>query len=222
MVDTKFQTSFIPKQPVGEETRTEQSGGGVLFLISFLIFVASIAAGAGVFLWNKSVQSSIAQGRTELEKHNSVFDANSIKEFTRLDNRIDVASTLLKEHVRPSEIFPRLAANTLETVRFNNFNYVNAGGGKIMINMSGEALDYESMALQAQQFTKPGLQNSFRSPIFSNFSKNEDIVVFTFASGIDPYVIDYYQSRIAEQKRAGQAQPATTPTTPTTPTNPLR
>lgn len=212
MVDTKFQTSFIPKQPVGEETPQEGSGGGILFLISFLILVASIAAGAGVFIWNKTVQANIEGGRTELEKHNAVFDANSIKEFTRLDTRIDVASMLLKQHVRPSQIFPRLAANTLETVRFNNFNYTYEGNDKIMISMSGEALDYESMALQAQQFTQPQLQNSFRSPIFSNFSKDEDTVVFTFTSGIDPYVIDYYQSRMADRKNGTSAKPANTQT----------
>lgn len=221
MVDTKFQTSFIPKQPVGKEQKHTTAGVGVVFLISFLIMVASVAAGAGVFIWNKTVLSSIAEGRKELEKHNAAFDSNSIREFTRLDNRIDVANRLLKQHVRPSEIFPRLAANTLKTVRFTNYKYTNTGDGKIMINMSGEAQDYESMALQAKQFTKPGLQNSFRSPIFSNFNKNEKNVVFTFVSGIDPYVIDYYQSRINEQKNGEQTNSVPTSNrTMTTPTLP--
>lgn len=201
MVETKFQTSFIPKQPLGEETH-RAGGASVLFLISFLLLVASVAGGVGVFIWNKTVERNIEEGRQALEKHNAAFDSTSINEFTRLDNRIDVASMLLKQHVQASQIFPRLASNTLKTVRFNNFSYTNAGGGKIIINMSGEAQDYESMALQAQQFTKPSLQNAFRSPIFSNFTKQKDLVVFTFSSGIDPYVVDYYQSRVNALKSA--------------------
>ncbi len=209
MVETKFQTSFIPKQPVGEETH-RSGGASVIFLISFLMLVASVAAAVGVFIWNKTVTASIEEGKVALEKHNAAFDSASINEFTRLDNRIDTASMLLRQHVGSSEIFPRLASNTLKTVRFSNFNYTNAGGGKIMINMSGEAQDYESMALQAQQFTKPALQNSFRSPIFSNFTKQKDLVVFTFSSGIDPFVVDYYQSHINAQKAASSGDGATT------------
>ncbi len=206
MVETKFQTSFIPKQPVTGAAERAKSSVGILFLISFLIFVASIAGAIGVFFWNETVVANTEKGRKQLEDHKNAFDPTSIKVFTDLDNRIDVASTLLRSHVAASEIFPRLEANTLKTVRFNNFSYTNGGNGKIIINMSGEAQDYESMALQAQQFTKQELQDSFKGPIFSNFSRASDNVVFTFSSGIDPYVIDYYQSRSAALRQVEQTQ----------------
>ncbi|MFM2383596.1 MAG: hypothetical protein RIQ72_168 [Candidatus Parcubacteria bacterium] len=211
MVETKFQTSFIPKQPVTGEAEHTKSGVGVLFLISFLLLVASIAGAIGVFVWNKTVIANTEKGRKQLEDHKNAFDPTSIKVFTDLDNRIDVASTLLHSHVAASEIFPRLQANTLKTVRFNNFSYTNGGNGKIIINMSGEAQDYESMALQAQQFTKPELRDSFKGPIFSNFSKSKDTVVFTFSSGIDPYVIDYYQSRTSALRQGASTQSPTLP-----------
>jgi len=211
MVETRFQTSFIPKAPVTQEVR-KPVGASLFFLISFLLLVATVAGSIGVFVWNKTLESQIKTNRDLLVKHNASFDSTSIKEYTRLDNRIDVASELLKNHIGPSEIFPRLQDNTLKTLRFNNFTYTNAGGGKILITMSGEALDYETMALQAQRFTIPDLQNSFRSPIFSNFSKQKDVVVFTFSSGIDPDVISYYQAKIKEIREAEN-----TPTLPVTP-----
>jgi hypothetical protein len=211
MVETKFQTSFIPKQPVTGEAEHTKRGVGILFLISFLLLVASIAGAIGVFVWNKTVIANTEKGRKQLEDHKNAFDPTSIKVFTDLDNRIDVASTLLHSHVAASEIFPRLQVNTLKTVRFNNFSYTNGGNGKIIINMSGEAQDYESMALQAQQFTKPELRDSFKGPIFSNFSKSKDTVVFTFSSGIDPYVIDYYQSRTSALRQEASTQSPTLP-----------
>lgn len=205
MADTKFQTSFIPKQPVTEAPK-RSSGSSVFFLIGFLLLVATTAAGVGAFIWQKTITAQIQKGEKQLEDHKSSFDSNSIAQFTKLDSRIDVAQELLKNHLQVSAIFPKIQNATLKTVRFKNFTYVN-DGGKILISMSGEAKDYEDMALQAKEFTDPNLPNSFQSPIFSNFSKVKDIVVFTFSSGIDPYVIQYYQNRQNAIKEASAGSP---------------
>ncbi len=212
MPDTKFQTSFIPKQPVTEEPR-RAGGSSIFFLISFLILIVALAAGAGVFIWNKTILKQIKDGNAQLTAHKNAFDGTTIEEFTKLDNRIDVADTLLKSHIGMSGIFPKLQDNTLKTVRFRSFTYTNAGDGKILISMTGEASDYESMALQAQQLTKPEVKNAFQSPIFSNFTKSKDIVVFTFSSGIEPYVIQYYQNRMnaAKETEIGTSSTSVTP-----------
>lgn len=204
MPETKFQTSFIPKQPVTDEPR-RGGGSSIFFLISFLLIIMTAAAGAGVFIWNKTILSNIKKGEEQLVAHKNTFDSTTISQFTRLDNRIDAADTLLKNHISASGIFPRLQDGTLKTVQYNSFSYTNAGEGKIIISMSGEARDYESLALQAKEFADPRFKNSFRSPIFSSFSKGRDNVVFTFSSGIDPYVIQYYQSRDRALREASQA-----------------
>lgn len=219
MPETKFQTSFIPKQPVtGGETR-RSGGSSIFFLVSFLIFVATAAAGVGVFIWHKTILSQTKTGSDQLVTHRNSFDPNTIEQFTRLDNRIDVADMLLRRHVSASEIFPRLQDATLKTVQFNNYSYANAGDGKIIISMTGEAQDYESLALQAKEFTKSRFQNSFRSPIFSSFSKGKDNVVFTFSSGIDPYIIQYYDARLNALKKEQSGQSGETPALPANPTN---
>lgn len=221
MVETKFQTSFIPKQPVTEESRRPQSaGGGIIFLLGFLFLIISVAAAAGVFIWNKTILSNIKEGEFQLAESKKGFDNNTIATYTKLDNRIDVADSLLKKHLKPSSLFPKLGMNTLQTVRFNDFSYSYAGTGNVTISMSGEASDYESMALQAKQFTSAEASDAFKSPIFSSFSKVKNTVVFTFTSGIDPYVIDYYRAKVGA---ADAAQPTTAVpagSIPSQPTNP--
>lgn len=213
MPETKFQTSFIPKQPVtGGETR-HSGGSSIFFLVSFLILVATAAAGVGAYVWHSTIEKQIEKGNTQLKTHRSSFDKNTIEQFTRLDNRIDVASTLLKNHVSASSIFPRLQDGTLKTVQFKSFSYANSGDGKIVISMTGEAQDYESLALQATEFTESRFQNSFRSPIFSSFTKGKSNVVFTFSSGIDPFILKYYDARQTEINKAETGQPAAGATT---------
>lgn len=222
MPETKFQTSFIPKQPVTGGEARHSGGSSIFFLVSFLVFVATTAAGVGAFIWHKTILKQIDTGNSQLVTHRNSFDPNTIEQFTRLDNRIDVADMLLKNHISASSIFPRLQDATLKTVQFNNFSYANSGDGKIIISMTGEAQDYESLALQAKEFTKSRFQNSFRSPIFSSFSKGKDNVVFTFSSGIDPYVVQYYQARqnAMRQAQSGQPEGTANPETPTLPANP--
>lgn len=225
MVETKFQTSFIPKQPVTEISKRASGGGGLLFLIGFLFLVISVAAAAGVFIWNKTILANIKEGEAHLLESKKGFENNTIAVYTKLDNRIDVADSLLKKHIKASAIFPKLGMNTLQTVRYDNFSYQHLGNGNITITMSGEAADYESMALQAKQFTSAAASDAFKSPIFSNFSKTRDKVVFTFTSGIDPYVTDYYRAKIGavtgatngSGTTAAPVQPA--PSIPTQPTN---
>ena len=222
MVETKFQTSFIPKQPVTETAkRPSSAGGSLLFLIGFLFLIISIASAAGVFIWNKTILANIEEGNAQLTESKKGFENNTIAVYTKLDNRIDVADSLLKKHIKPSSLFPKLGLNTLQTVRYNNFTYAYGGAGNITITMAGEAADYESMALQAKQFTGDAASDAFKSPIFSNFSKVKDKVVFTFTSGIDPYVTDYYRAKIGAATGAlpagGKANTGTAPA-PVTPT----
>lgn len=212
MPETKFQTSFIPKQPVNEEPK--QSGGSsILFLVGFLIFVATAAAGVGVFIWQKTINSQIESGNKQLAEYEKKLDPFTISEFIRLDNRIDVAEALLKSHTSASAVFPKLQDNTLRSLRFNSYSYSNGGDGKIIVSMTGEAQDYETLALQAKAFTEPELKNTFRSPIFSSFSKGREFVVFTFSTGIDPYVVQYYAAR---QKAISDANSQNNQTLPQT------
>ncbi len=221
MVETKFQTSFIPKQPVTEESRRPQgAGGGILFLIGFLFLILSVASAAGVYIWNKTILSNIKEGEFQLAESKKGFDNNTISTYTKLDNRISVADALLKKHLKPSSLFPKLGLNTLQTVRYNNFSYTYTGTGNVTISMTGEAADYESMALQAKQFTSAEASDAFKSPIFSSFSKVKDKVVFTLSSGVDPYVVDYYRAKIGTADGVTPTTAAPVGSVPSQPTNP--
>jgi hypothetical protein len=204
-MDTKFQSSFIPKQPVNEPVRY-RSGSNIFFLISFLIFIVGCVGVGGVYLWDKQMDKKITDINSSLIKFRNSFDQNTIREFTYLNNRINSADVLLKQHVAPSVLFKIIGDVTLKNVRFSNFKYSNAGSDKVSISMSGEAKSYEAVALQSSAFTNPKLRNVFRNILFSDPDLNSDgTAVFSFSTGIDPSLLNYYKLKSDPNNRTVKA-----------------
>lgn len=197
-METKFQTSFIPKQPVTDTELHRGSGASLFFLFSFILFIASLAAAGGVFIYGSIMDKNIKEGDKQLTLNKNAFDPNTIKEITRLNDRINAANTLLKQHKGVSTLFLVLSQTTLKNVRFTEFNYLSADE-KINLTMKGQAFNYETIALQAKAFTDPALKNVFRSPIFSDLTlDSQGNVSFSFGTGVDPFLIDYYKLKKEE------------------------
>lgn len=211
-METKFQTSFIPKQPITSEAPHRTSASGLFFLFGFIIFMASLASAGGVFIYSEIVKKNINDGKDQLTLNKNAFDPNTISQITRLNDRINAADFLLKKHKSVSTLFLVLSNATLKTVQFNDFNYSGIED-KIVLSMRGEAPNYETVALQAKEFTNPNLKNVFRSPLFGDLALDvQGTVSFSFTTNVDPLLVDYYKLKKEEYSaasRAASAQPTT-------------
>ncbi len=197
-METKFQTSFIPKQPVTESSSHKTSAASLFFLFAFIVFMATIAAAGAIFIYSNIVSNNIKQGQADLSQNKNAFDGNTIKSLTRLNDRINAIDTLLKKHKSVSSVFQVLELVTLKTVQFNSFSY-SATDDKIKLSMVGQAFNYEAVILQTKAFTSDELKGVFRSPIFSGVSlDSQGNVSFKFESGIDPFLVDYYKLKKEE------------------------
>ncbi len=207
-METKFQTSFIPKQPVTAEAPHHTSAASLFFLFSFIIFMASLASAGGVFIYSEIVKKNINDGKTQLTLNKNAFDPNTISQITRLNDRINAADALLKKHKSVSTLFLVLSNATLKNVRFSDFNYTGVED-KILLSMRGQATSYETVALQAKEFTNPNLKNVFRSPLFGDLTLDtQGNVSFSFAASVDPLLVDYYKLKKEEYSVTGGANPA--------------
>ncbi|HEY1037729.1 MAG TPA: hypothetical protein VGE62_04075 [Candidatus Paceibacterota bacterium] len=202
-METKFQTSFIPKQPLNVDAPHRTSSASIFFLISFIIFMASAASAGGVIIYGRIIEQNIKNGNEQLLINKNAFDPNTIKEITRLNDRINAANTLLKQHKGVSTVFQILSNTTLRNVRFTDFNYSSADD-KITLSMRGTATGYDTVALQAKAFTDPALKNVFRSPIFGDLNLDQQgNVGFSFTTGVDPFLVDYYKLKREEYGLSG-------------------
>jgi hypothetical protein len=202
-METKFQTSFIPKQPVTETVRSHTSTSSIFFLLAFIFFMASLAGAGGVLIYERVIERNIALQNEALLKNKNAFDPNTVVTITRLHDRINSASTLLRQHKRVSSVFELLSDTTLENIQFTDFNYT-ATDDKINVSMKGVASGYETVALQSKAFTNQSSRNYFRSPIFGDLNLDQrGNVSFTFNTGIDPFLVDYYRIKSDASRQGG-------------------
>lgn len=178
-MEPKGKTSFIPKQPSGRKRAKPSGGQGLLFLISFIIFLITVAAAGGVYFYKGYLESKIEQKKQYLEKSREAFEVSLLKELKTVDKRIKASEKLLEKHSAPSVIFKVLENNTLKTVSFDSLEYTMKKG-QPQLSMTGKARGFDAIALQSDIFGKKEL---FTNPVFSQMGTNkEGGVKFSFSS----------------------------------------
>jgi hypothetical protein len=192
-MDSGIKASFIPdKMPSHQQGGGSRiSGGGagdVFVLIATVALAASLALAAGVFLYDKFLESSVAKKGEQLERARAAFEPALIEELLRLDTRLSAADDVLNLHLAPSELFNLLEELTLQSVAFETFNYQMTEDGQITIQLKGKARSVNGVALQASVF---GQHNAIVNPIFSDLDIVEDGVTFSVAASINPSALRY-------------------------------
>lgn len=195
MVETKFQTSFIPKKPLVETGSGSRSSVSLFLLISILIFLASLGIGGYIFLENQLLIKNITDEQAVISKNKTSFDATTIDSIVELNSRINVAQTLLSRHVAVSPIFAFFQQTALKNVRFKDFGFSANGknaDGQISVKMSGQARDFETVASQADEFGKADWRNIIKQPKIADLALNGDgSVSFSFTAFVSPDFLLY-------------------------------
>lgn len=188
--------------------RNRSQGGlsDLILLLSIVIFVASIALGGSVFLYNQYLKTSSASKVDQLQRAKDAFEPSLIHTLTRLDDRMHVADQLLAAHVAPTAFFSILQEATLTTIQFKSLEFDALDPQRITIKMTGVAQSVNSIALQADLFSKNG---SVTNPIFSDINRQADGVHFNLTALVNPTSINYV--RLVNGLNSGEPGPATDP-----------
>ena len=197
-METKFQTSFIPKKQltqVGSNVSGSHYGLSSLFLlIAGLIFIASLAGAGGAYFWNDHLAVLQDQAKKDLAARQQEFNISKIEDLKQNQNKIDLARQLIQNHLVLSQVFSILGRFTSEEVRFMNLDLsapsgLNAAGDSIKITMRGYGTTFPAVAFQSDvlsQLSKYGLRDKIKNPILSDPALDSSgTVSFGFSSTID-------------------------------------
>lgn len=192
-MESKFQSSFIPKGPfaatasgvpMGPKTKEKS----LLAYLALVIFSVSVFLALGMFGYKFYLKYSIAKMGVDLENARATLQPEVIRELTRLDNRIISSQKLIAQHKILSPLFEFLGTSTPKTVRFSDFRYSMTPQG-LELSMTGEARGYAALALQSNIFNK---SQYFKDSIFSNLKLNtKGDVIFSFRAIVDPSLVSY-------------------------------
>lgn len=213
--------AFIPRDTAVVAPR--RSGGGLndlLLLSGVVLLVASIALAVAVFLYQQFLQTESASKLEQLQRAKAAFEPSLIQQLTRLDDRMHAADGLLSSHVAPTALFHALEAGTLSTVSFQTLDFEADDPHHITIKMQGIAESVNSIALQADLFSKNGV---ITNPIFSGIARQSDGVHFNLSAIVNPNAIKYsgadtgaapqapVQTQQSQTQQPQQSQSATSP-----------
>jgi len=189
-MDQNFQTSFIPKKPMIEQRTVTKRPVGLLLTISIFIFIVMVLVSGGAYLYKDVLTKDITKMKEDLNLAKNRFEPSKISQLKLLDKRLDSSSQVLSKHIAISPIFEALGVVTMKTIRYTKFSY-DLLDNKVLIKMSGQAIGYRSIALQADLFSK---NKNLIDPVFSNLSLDEKgNVLFDLEFSVDPSFVDYKQ-----------------------------
>jgi hypothetical protein len=189
-MDPQVQASFIPKKSLEMGASPRGGGfGGLVFLIALLFFVASLVAAGASFAYTQYLQKAIVDKSDSLKKAEGAYNAKSIEDLARLDNRLIQSNALLNKHVAVSGIFSFLSTQTLVNVSFSNFTYELGGDGTAKITMAGAADSFSTVALQSDQFNGNKL---LKDVLFSSITVGAGgRISFNVSAVVDPSILLY-------------------------------
>lgn len=210
MVDTGIPASFIPHDTSVARPSLRRGGGlgDLLLLVAIVIFVASAALAIGVFLYGQYLVTENSSKLEQLERAKAGFQPALIQQLTRLDDRMHAADRVLSAHIAPSLFFKALEEATLQTVSFQSLDFQVAENQNLTVKMAGVAESVNSIALQADLFSKNGVVTN---PIFSNIARQPDGVHFNLTAVVNPSAINFSGSGAAAGGTDTSAPAGTSP-----------
>ncbi|MFA6227261.1 MAG: hypothetical protein WC631_02200 [Candidatus Paceibacterota bacterium] len=198
-METKFQTSFIPKKPIVEEHQLAPRVS-LFLLVSIIVFLVAVGLAGWIFLEKKVLIQKIDTDKQTIEANKSSFETGTIESMIRLDSRIKVANLLMSKHISMSPIFSFFEDRTLKNVRFRSFKISLTGGASggdslAKVDMNGQARDFKTVASQADEFGKIEYREIIKAPVFADLNLTQDgSVSFSFVTLIVPDFISYAKS----------------------------
>ena len=189
-MENSFQTSFIPKKPITPTKAKSNKPKNLFLLIATLLVVISGLAAGGLYFYKVSLLKIQESRSNSLSIIRNNFEEQTIIELRSFSERMKAAKSILEEHVVLSPLFSLLSEITIPQVQYNSFSHESAD--KVLtVKLDGVALDYRSIALQADMFNDPR-SKFFKNVLFSNLKKDLDgNVKFNLEFDVEPSLLSY-------------------------------
>lgn len=208
-METKFQTSFIPKKPLGGAGLPGAIPAGVvtstphrhvtsLFMtLALILFILSALAAGGAYGWKVYAGKQQVSYKKQLEERQRQFNVDLIEQLKQANVKIDTARTLLSGHLALSQIFDVISRFTIENVRFVSMDLSapSAQSGNIRLSLRGYGSNFSAVAFQSDvlgQLEQYGLRKVVKNPIITDPTLDSNgTVSFGFSAVVDPGAMSY-------------------------------
>lgn len=224
-MESKFQTSFIPKKSLEDTGKVKvKTPFNIFSLVSTLLITITILVSVVAFGYSYILNKDINTARQELVDKERKFDYSAVDEIVRVDNKLQASANLLGSHTAITGVFKYLEEATLKNLQFSSFDFSALSPSRVSISMKGKARSFGAVARQAELFTASTASRGvyFTDPVFSDLDLDDKgNVNFSFISSVDPRIISYKENLPSGQDTPAPAVivPASTSTSTSTNSN---
>ena len=202
-MEPKFQSSFIPKKPIGSTGTTSSvsviRSTNIFSVMATVVFLVTLATSVGLFIYKNVLTDQIAQADKDITANRAAFQPEKIQQLVDANSRITASGTLLEKHVVVSKLLGLLQQLTLKKMHVSQFDYSNKNGASLL-NLVGEVQTYNALAEQQDVFSK---SEFIKNPVFSNFNLGDNgYITIAFSATIDPTLISYKRAIQASQTQS--------------------
>ena len=162
--------SFIPQKEIRSKKKKNFFQINIFLLISIIIFLTTVGASIGVFLWKGLAEQSRDANLAKVERSESDLGINEIVNYLNLSNRLAAVDDILSEHVDVTQVFDVLERYTLTEIVLSNFRF-STQDDRIFVSAEGTAPTYDYVAVQANEY---GDQQIFKDLILSEVDQNRE------------------------------------------------
>lgn len=145
--------SFMPKRKLSSQAISRRGWGGFV-LLSFFIFVISMALWGGLYMYKNYLNDNITQLGKVIENQKASFEIPTVNEIIDFSEKISVARNLLAGHKDFSGVLDFLQDFTMKDVRFNGLDYSYADSGEPSLILSGTTRSYAGLTAQIKTLGK--------------------------------------------------------------------
>jgi hypothetical protein len=191
-METKFQTSFIPKKPLVLEQKaiSAKKGTSIIMVVATVLFLASIVGAVFSVVWIGVLNKDQINYKKKLADSEKKFDIPLIEELKKINKKLNLSKEFLASHLSAGEVFSIISQLAVENVRFSSFTFEGPSKDSqdIKITLSGTAKDPYAIAYQSDVFGKSkefGKYKILKNPVISNVSEQDNGgVQFSFSGMI--------------------------------------
>lgn len=196
-MESKFQTSFIPKKSLDETSGVKvKTPISIFSLVAIILIALSVFLSAAVFAYEFIAKKQVASKKEELRQIEAGFDYGAVDEIVRVDSKLKSVENLLNSHIAVSNLFDFFEENTLQRLRFSDFTFSYFSRDRVVITMKGQAKSFEVVAKQSEAFSRAASAGeNLRNPIFSDLNLDDSgNVAFSFLASVNPRLLQYASS----------------------------
>jgi SHS2 domain-containing protein len=180
-------TSFIPKQGPAKKIRQSVSRQVHVFtIISYLLFLSTLTAGAGVYFYGRHLDTQLATEANALNNAISGFSTSDMDRVESFHTRLRYAKDRIDHSVSITTIFKALEAATTKASSLNDFNLKRENDEQFTVSAKITADSFDTSLFQRSVFERNSVIRSVTTDdlTIENIGENSTQKAVSFTANI--------------------------------------